>query len=51
MNSRPFLLAGTYLAVLMIGWLILALCVLGALDTMIDLRARVSRTRGPPAIP
>jgi hypothetical protein len=50
MNSRPFVLAGTYLAVLMIGWLILALCLLGALDTIIDLRARVSRKRGPPPI-
>jgi hypothetical protein len=50
MTSRPFLLAGTYLAVLLIGWLLLALCLLGALDTIIDLRARISRTRGPPAI-
>ena len=33
----------------MIGWLVLALCLLGMLDTMIDLRARVSRKRGPPA--
>jgi Predicted membrane protein (DUF2232) len=50
MNSRPFVLAGTYLAVLMVGWLILALCLLGALDTIIDLRARVAHKRGPPAI-
>ena len=50
MNSRPFLLAGTYLVVLMIGWLVLALCLLGVLDTMIDVRARVSRKRGPPPI-
>lgn len=50
MNSRPFLLAGTYLVVLMIGWLVLALCLLGVLDTMIDVRARVARKRGPPAI-
>jgi len=50
MNSRPFLLAGTYLVVLMIGWLVLALCLLGVLDTMIDVRARVARKRRPPAI-
>ena len=50
MTSRPFLLAGTYLVVLMIGWLVLALCLLGVLDTMIDVRARVSRKRGPPPI-
>ena len=41
MTSRPFLLAGTYLVVLMIGWLVSALCLLGMLDTMIDVRARV----------
>jgi hypothetical protein len=50
MNSRPFLLGGTYLVVLMIGWLILVLCLLGVVDTMIDLRARVSSKRGPPAL-
>jgi len=51
LSSRPYLLAGTYLAVLMIGWLILALCLLGALDTLIDVRARISRKPGPPAVP
>jgi hypothetical protein len=50
MNARPFLLGGTYLAVLLIGWLVLALCVLGVLDTVIDLRGRVARKRGPPAL-
>jgi hypothetical protein len=50
MNARPFLLGGTYLAVLLIGWLVLALCVLGVLDTAIDLRGRVARKRGPPAL-
>ncbi len=50
MNSRPFLLGGTYLVVLMIGWLILVLCLLGVVDTMIDLRARVASKRGPPAL-
>jgi Predicted membrane protein (DUF2232) len=50
MNSRPILLAGTYLAVLLIGWLVLALCLLGILDSVIDLRGRVARNRGPPAL-
>jgi hypothetical protein len=36
--------------VLLIGWLVLALCVLGVLDTAIDLRGRVARKRGPPAL-
>lgn len=50
MNARPFILAGTYIAVLMVGWLVLALCLLGLVDAAIDLRARVARKRGPPAL-
>jgi len=49
-SARPFVLGGTYIAVLMIGWLILAVCLLGVLDTVIDLRTRVARKRGPPAL-
>jgi hypothetical protein len=34
----------------MIGWPVLALCLLGLIETAIDLRARIARTRGiPPA--
>jgi Predicted membrane protein (DUF2232) len=50
MNARSFILAGTYIAVLMVGWLVLALCLLGLVDAAIDLRARVARKRGPPAL-
>jgi hypothetical protein len=50
MGARPFILAGTYIAVLMVGWLVLALCLLGLVDAAIDLRARVARKRGPPAL-
>jgi hypothetical protein len=50
MNSRPVVLAGTYVAVILIGWLVLALCLLGVLDSAIDLRGRVARKRGPPAL-
>jgi hypothetical protein len=50
MSARPFILAGTYIAVLMVGWLVLALCLLGLVDAAIDLRARVARKRGPPAL-
>ena len=49
-NARPFILAGTYTAVLMVAWLVLALCLLGLVDAAIDLRARVARKRGPPAL-
>ncbi len=49
MDSRAFLLGGVYGAVIVIGWPMLALCLLGLLETAFDLRARVARKRGPPA--
>ena len=50
MNARAFVLAGIYLVVLLIGWVVLALCVLGVLDTAIDIRGRATRNRRPPAL-
>lgn len=50
LNSRPFVLGGTYVIVLMVGWLILAVCLLGILDTVIDVRGRVARKRKPTAL-
>ena len=47
-NSRAFLLGGIYAAVIVFGWPVLALCLLGLIDTAFDLRARVARKRGPP---
>ena len=49
MASRLFLLGGVYAAVLVFGWPVLALCLLGLIETAIDLRARLARKRGPPA--
>ncbi len=49
MASRIFLLAGVYIAVLVLGWPVLALCLLGLIEAVIDLRARIAATRGPPA--
>jgi hypothetical protein len=49
MNARGFLLGGAYAAVVVFGWPILALCLLGLIEAAIDLRARVARTRGPPS--
>ena len=49
MASRIFLLGGVYAAVLVFGWPVLALCLLGLIEAAIDLRARIARTRGPPA--
>jgi hypothetical protein len=49
-NSRPFVLGGAYVVVLMVGWLILAACLLGVFDTLIDVRARIARKRKPTAL-
>ncbi len=50
MASRIFVLSGVYGAVLLLGWPVLALCLLGLVEATVDLRARLARTRGPPAI-
>ncbi|HEY1474057.1 MAG TPA: DUF2232 domain-containing protein [Pseudolabrys sp.] len=50
MASRIFLLGGVYTAVLVLGWPVLVLCLLGLIDAAIDLRARITPTRGPPAL-
>ena len=48
-GSRPFLLGGIYASVMIFGWPVLALCVLGIAETAFDLRARAARRRGPAA--
>jgi hypothetical protein len=50
LRIRPFLLGLAYAAVFLIGWPILALCLLGLIDTAFDLRGRVASKRGPPAL-
>ncbi len=50
-NSRPFVLGGVYASVMIFGWPVLALCILGLIETAIDLRARVAQKRPPPAPP
>ena len=49
MPSRAFVLGAAYGAVMVFGWPILALCLLGLADSVIGLRARLSQRRGPPA--
>lgn len=49
-SSRAFLLGGTYAAVMVFGWPVLALCLLGLIETAFNLRARVAQKRGPPAM-
>jgi hypothetical protein len=47
--SRMVLLAGTYTAVLVLGWPVLGICLLGLAEAVVDLRARIA-ARGPPAV-
>jgi hypothetical protein len=49
--SRAFLLGGVYASVLVFGWPVLSLCLLGLAETMFGLRARAARKRGPPGGP
>ena len=48
MSARPFVLSITYAGVILLGWPILALCLLGLVEMAIGLRRRVSTKRGPP---
>lgn len=48
MSARPFVLSITYAGVFLLGWPMLALCLLGLVDTAIGLRGRISAKRGPP---
>lgn len=50
-SSRPFVLGGVYASVLVFGWPMLMLCLLGLTETMMGLRQRVAQKRGPPAQP
>jgi hypothetical protein len=47
-RSRGFLLAGVYASVIVFGWPVLVLCLLGLIETAMNLRARAARKRGPP---
>ena len=47
MGSRPFTLGSTYVAVLIFGWPVLVMSLLGLADSAFDLRGRAARKRGP----
>jgi hypothetical protein len=50
-RGRGLVLGAAYGGVLIFGWPILALCLLGLIDTFFNLRARGAHKRGPPARP
>jgi hypothetical protein len=49
MNARTLVLSIVYAGVILFGWPMLALCLLGLVDTVIGLRGRVLAKRGPPS--
>ncbi len=48
MNARAILLGGVYAAVLVFGWPLLVLGIMGLAESTIGVRARVTRLRGAP---
>ena len=49
-KHRALILSAAYASVLVFGWPIFALCLLGIADQFLNLRARTAQRRGPPAI-
>ena len=51
LNGRGFMLAGLYFTVGLFGWPIVLMALVGLLETMLSLRARVAARRKPPSPP
>jgi Predicted membrane protein (DUF2232) len=51
MDARGFLLGGTYAAVLVFGWPMLVMCLIGLADMFTDMRGRIAARRGQPPAP
>jgi len=49
LNSRPFIIGGVYASLAVLGWPVLIFAVLGLVETLFGLRARIASKRGPPA--
>ena len=49
-NGRPVVLAGTYAAVVVCGWPVLLMSMLGLADAALDIRGRMGG-RSPPTAP
>ncbi len=48
LDARGFMLGAAYASVMVFGWPMLALCLLGLVDAIFDLRARLARRPNPP---
>jgi len=49
LTARGFVLAGVYAGVLVFGWPILIMCLIGLAEQIFNFRARAALRRGPPA--
>jgi len=49
-RHRGLTIGVTYLAILIFGWPVFGLCLLGIADQILNLRGRVAQRRGPPTI-
>jgi hypothetical protein len=49
-KHRGLAIGATYVAILVFGWPVLGLCLLGIADQLFNLRGRVAQRRGPPTI-
>jgi len=45
LSGRVFILGGTYLSVMLLGWPALAVAIIGLLDAALDIRGRIARRR------
>ena len=50
MKARIVMLTGLYGAAAVFGWPVLAVALLGLAESIINIRSRVTRTRGPPSL-
>lgn len=51
LTGRGFMLTGLYFTVGLFGWPIVLMSLIGLLETLVGLRARIAAKRGPPAAP
>lgn len=51
LSSRAVILTGAYAAIMLFGWPLIVIVILGLADALLDVRGRVANSRGPPPTP